>query len=104
MLFLSSKFNVMSESYKISEDGLYYVTSAAVGWMDVFTRRIYQDIFMDSIKFCQEKKGLKIYCFCLMPNHFHFITDSFNGSLSNILRSFKAHTAKALMAAIAENP
>jgi putative transposase len=94
----------MSESYKIKKDGLYFVTFSVVGWLDVFTRRIYQDIFMDSIKFCQEKKGLNIYSFCLMPNHVHFITDSYDGSLSNILRSFKSHTAKALMTAINENP
>jgi putative transposase len=94
----------MSESYKIHEDGLYYVTFAVVGWLDVFTRRVYQDIFTESIKFCQEKKGLNIYCFCLMPNHVHFIADSYDGSLSNILRSFKSHTAKALMAAISDNP
>jgi REP element-mobilizing transposase RayT len=94
----------MSESYKIHEDGLYYVTFAVVGWLDVFTRRVYQDIFTESIKFCQEKKGLNIYCFCLMPNHVHFIADSYDGSLSNILRSFKSHTAKALMSAISDNP
>ena len=46
----------MSESYKIHEDGLYYVTFAVVGWLDVFTRRVYQDIFTESIKFCQKKK------------------------------------------------
>jgi REP element-mobilizing transposase RayT len=39
-----------------------------------------------------------------MPNHVHFIADSYDGSLSNILRSFKSHTAKALMAAISDNP
>ena len=94
----------MSESYKIHEDGLYYVTFAVVGWLDVFTRRVYQDIFTESIKFCQEKKGLNIYCFCLMPNHVHFITDSYDRSLSNILRSFKSYTAKTLMAAISDNP
>ena len=46
----------MSESYKIHEDGLYYVTFAVVGWLDVFTRRVYQDIFTESIKFCQKKR------------------------------------------------
>ncbi len=94
----------MSESYKIGEDGLYYVTFAVAGWLDVFTRRIYQEIFTDSIKFCQKNKGLNIYCFCLMPNHVHFIADSYDGSLINTLRSFKSHTAKALIAAISENP
>jgi hypothetical protein len=50
----------LSESYKISGAGLYYVIFAVVGWLDVFTRWIYQDIFMGGIKFCQEKKGLII--------------------------------------------
>ena len=39
-----------------------------------------------------------------MPNHVHFIADSYDRSLSNILRSFKSHTAKALIAAISDNP
>jgi putative transposase len=39
-----------------------------------------------------------------MPNLVHFITDSYDGSLSNILRSFKSHTAKALIETMRENP
>ena len=53
----------MSESYKIHEDGLYFVTFSVVGWLDIFTRRVYQDIFIKSIKFCQANKALKIYSF-----------------------------------------
>jgi REP element-mobilizing transposase RayT len=39
-----------------------------------------------------------------MPSHVHFITCCENDNLTNILRAFKAHTAKALLNAIAGNP
>ncbi len=94
----------MSEKYKIHEDGLYFVSFSVVGWIDVFTRRDYQEILISSIEFCQKHKGLKIYCYCIMPNHIHFISVSENGSLTNVLRDFKAYTAKQMMNAIAENP
>ena len=93
----------MSESYKIHEDGLYFVSFAVVGWLDVFTRRTYQDILIDSLVYCQQNKELKLYCYCIMPNHVHFIAHSNNGSLSDILRDMKSHTAKEIMTAINEN-
>jgi hypothetical protein len=40
-------------------DGLYFISFSVVAWMDVFTRREYQDILVDSISFCQKNKSLK---------------------------------------------
>ena len=94
----------MSEKYKTDSDGLYFVSFSVVGWMDVFVRREYQDILIDSISYCQQHKNLKIYCYCIMLSHIHFITYSEMGELSSILRDMKAFTAKALIKAIEENP
>jgi putative transposase len=93
----------MSEKYKTTEDGLYFVSFSVVGFMDVFTRRIYQEILVESFIFCQLEKGLKLYCYCIMTNHIHFIAASENGSLSNILRDFKSYTATKIMDAISKN-
>jgi REP element-mobilizing transposase RayT len=93
----------VSEKYKTHSDGLYFVTFSVVGWLDVFTRRVYQEILIDSINFCKQNKELKIFCYCIMPSHVHFISYSENGSLSNTLRDLKAHTAKQLIKAIEEN-
>ena len=93
----------MSEKYKIHEDGLYFVTFSVVGWVDVFTRRIYQNILIDSIKYCQKNKNLILYCYCIMPSHVHFICHSQNGNLSNILRDMKSFTAKEILLAIENN-
>ncbi|MFN7691402.1 MAG: REP-associated tyrosine transposase [Bacteroidota bacterium] len=93
----------MSEKYKTTEDGLYFVSFSVVGFMDVFTRRKYQEILVESFIFCQLQKGLKLYCYCIMTNHIHFIAASENGSLSNILRDFKSFTATEIMDAISKN-
>ena len=93
----------MSEKYKIHSDGLYFVTFSVVGWVDVFVRRQYQDVLTESIEYCQKNKELKLYCYCIMPSHVHFIVWSENGSLSNILRDLKAYTAKTILKAIEEN-
>ena len=93
----------MSEKYKTTEDGLYFVSFSVVGFMDVFTRRKYQEILVESFIFCQLEKGLKLYCYCIMTNHIHFIAASENGSLSNILRDFKSFTATEIMDAISKN-
>jgi REP element-mobilizing transposase RayT len=94
----------MSEKYKTHSDGLYFVSFSVVDWIDVFTRREYQEILIDSISYCQQHKKLKIYCYCIMPSHVHFISYSENGELSNILRDFKSFTAKQIIKSIEENP
>jgi len=54
----------MSTCYKIVEqDALHYVTFQVVKWIDIFTRKVYRDIVIDSLKFCQANKGLEIYAF-----------------------------------------
>ena len=94
----------MSEKYKIRDSQqLYFVSFATVNWIDVFTRRLYNDIFVDSLRYCQQHKGLEIYAWCLMTNHAHLIISSEADNLSSILRDLKRHTAKALLRAIEEN-
>ena len=90
----------MSEKYKTHSDGLYFVTFSVIGWLDIFTRRIYQDIVVESINFCKKHKELKIYSYCIMPSHVHFVSYSENGSLSNVLRDLKSYTANQLIKAI----
>ncbi|AMJ65772.1 REP-associated tyrosine transposase [Hymenobacter sp. PAMC 26628] len=91
----------MSEKYKIRDSQhLYFVSFATVNWIDVFTRRLYNDIFVDSLRYCQEHKGLEIYAWCLMTNHAHLIVSTEAEHLSGILRDLKRHTAKAVLRAI----
>ena len=89
----------MSEfGYKIrNKEGIYFVTFAVVEWVDVFTRKEYQEIIINSLKFCQKEKGLIIYACCLMTNHIHLIISSKNNNLSDLLRDFKKYTSKNIL-------
>lgn len=92
----------MSEFLKIEEGKNYFITMTIVDWVDLFTRECYVNILIDSIKYCQQHKGLEVYSYVIMPSHAHFIVGS-EGSLSNILRDLKEHTSKQIIAEIIEN-
>ena len=96
----------MSSEYQFNNpDGVYFVSFATVQWVDVFTRTMYADIVIDSLKFCQEKKGLVIHAWCIMANHVHLVV-SRKGSyeLPAIMRDFKKFTSGQIIKAITDNP
>ena len=71
----------MSSKYKFDDiEGVYFVTSTVVDWIDVFTRDIYRDILLDSIRFCQKNQNLQLHAWVLMPNHFHLICSFINNA------------------------
>jgi REP element-mobilizing transposase RayT len=91
----------MSTGYKIvDQEALHYVTFQVVNWVDLFTRQVYRDIVIESLKFCQVNKGLEIYAFVVMSNHIHILLPSSIGKLSDTIREFKSYTAKQILLAI----
>jgi REP element-mobilizing transposase RayT len=67
----------MSTGYKIHEkDGAHFLTFQVVGWVDLFTRRDYRDVVIESFKFCQQNKGLNLFAYVIMSNHVHLIANS----------------------------
>ena len=94
----------MSRNYKIqNKEGIYFITFASVEWVDVFTRKIYRDIFIESVRHCQKEKGLVVYSWCLMSNHVHMIVRSERGDLSGTIRDLKKFTSKKILVEIQEN-
>ncbi len=95
----------MSTGYKIEDqEALHYVTFQIVNWVDIFTRQVYRDIVIDSLRFCQQNKGLEIYAFVVMSNHIHLLIRSDIGKLSDTIREFKSFTAKQMLLAIDTEP
>jgi len=92
----------MGFKYNVTDqEGIHFVTTTVVGWIDAFTRRELADVVIESLAFCQKKKGLIIYAWCLMPNHLHMIVSaSEGGRLSGIMRDFKRHTGKKVIETI----
>ncbi|GAA3973683.1 REP-associated tyrosine transposase [Mucilaginibacter dorajii] len=94
----------MSSNYKFrNQECLYFVTFTVVKWLDVFTRREYKDIVVDSLKHCIEHKGLELYAWVIMSNHVHLIIGTHDKPMQDILRDVKKHTSKKITQAIAEN-
>lgn len=95
----------MSFSYQIHDQyAVYFVTFTVHQWVDVFTRNEYKDILLESLRFCQERKGLEIYAWVIMTNHIHLIISSREGNLSDIIRDFKKYTSNQVIKAIEQNP
>lgn len=83
---------------------MYFITYTVVRWIDVFNRNLYRKILLDSFKFCQKNKGLRIHAFVIMTNHVHMIVSATQGHLlENIMRDLKKFTSIKIMDAIKNN-
>ncbi len=88
----------MSTGYKIEEqDELYFLTLQVVRWVDIFSRQIYRDIVIESLKFCKHHKSLEIYAFVIMSNHVHLLVRSGIGKLSDSIRELKSFTGRSIL-------
>lgn len=96
----------MSRKYKIrDQDKLYFVTFTVIHWLDVFIRREYRDIFLDSLRYCQKNKGLEVCAYVIMSSHVHMIIGrNSDPNLEGIIRDIKKYTSVAIIKAIKENP
>jgi REP element-mobilizing transposase RayT len=94
----------MAYAYSIGDQqGQYFVTFTVHQWVDVFTRPIYVDILLESIRYCQKNKGLQVYAWVIMSNHIHMIISCRTGRLSDIIRDLKKYTSSKITEAIEEN-
>ncbi|CAN5150076.1 hypothetical protein BH23BAC1_BH23BAC1_41080 [soil metagenome] len=76
----------MSTAYKFNNPrGIYFISMATVEWVDVFTRKEYVEVALESLKFCQSEKGFIIYAWCIMTNHVHLIISAKEGDIISVL-------------------
>jgi REP element-mobilizing transposase RayT len=93
----------MSSKYKHGDSSLpHFITFTIVGWIDIFTRDIYKDIFVSSLQYCIEKKGLHLHAWVIMSNHVHLIVSSEN-NISDFVRDIKKFTCKKLIRTLINN-
>jgi len=94
----------MGEAYQIKDNSqAYFFTFQVVGWADIFSRKIYRDIILDSFKFCREKKGMELFAYVIMTNHVHAMIRSKNEKLSALVRDFKRFTSHKILEEIQTN-
>lgn len=93
----------MSRNRITDQKGLNFLTCTVVGWIDVFSRKAYRDILLESISYCRKEKHLRVFAYVIMSNHIHLIAQAEPDDgppLSNIMRDFKKYTANKLLEAI----
>jgi putative transposase len=94
----------MSRKYKFyHKEGLYFVSTATVYWIDVFVREQYFSVITASLDHCRKHKGMEIYCWCIMPSHIHLIFRAKEGNPQTLIGRFKEYTSKQLKRCIEEN-
>jgi REP element-mobilizing transposase RayT len=95
----------LSRKYKFKEkEGAYFVSFATVGWVDVFTRQEYFQIFVNALDYCRKQKGMELFAYCIMPSHVHLIFRSKDGNPSGLMMDLKGFTSRNLLRAIKDNP
>ena len=73
----------MTTGYRIEKaSNTYFLTFTVVDWVDVFTRKIYRDIVIDSFTYCRNFKGLQVWAYVIMSNHFHLALETAEPNLS----------------------
>jgi len=93
----------MPTGYQIKDQTApYFLTFQVVYWIDIFSRKVYRDIIIESLKYCQHEKGLEIYAWVIMSNHIHILAKSNTGKLSDTIRDFKKFTSKEIIRNIIE--
>jgi putative transposase len=95
----------MSRKYKIrDQEAVHFVTFTVIQWLDVFIRREYKDIFLESLRYCQKHKGLELYAYCIMSSHVHLIIARHGSSeLQGLIRDIKKYTSVQIIEAIKNN-
>jgi len=70
--------------------GTYYLTLTVQRWYYLFDRYNRWQIMSDSIRYCQDNKGLELNGYVFMLNHIHLIATS--PDMAEFLRDFKRFT------------
>ena len=87
-----------ADGYQIRNQGAtHYLTFSIEGWVDLFSRKIYKDLILESFAHCQKNKNLCIHAFVIMTNHVHTIWTAKDNNLSDVIRDFKTFTSKSFI-------
>ena len=81
--------------HKLSNSGIYYLTLTVIRWYYLFDRHNRWQILLDSLKYCQQHKQLKIYAWVFMLNHIHLLIES--PDTTGFLRDFKSFTTNQII-------
>ena len=92
---LHNTFEMRSRYRAHEPHAAHFITATVVAWLPVFTTASRCDILIQAFEYCRQHKGLKIYAWVILDNHFHAILAA--PDLPRVLAHFKRHTAQRLV-------
>jgi len=82
--------------YKIYEPTYpHFITCTVLHWLPIFTNKESVNIVIDSLKYLQQNRNLKIYAYVILENHLHLIAQS--DDIAKDIARFKSFTARKII-------
>lgn len=82
--------------YKIyHDDQPHFMTMTVVEWIPLFMDPDIAEILLNSLRFLQQERGLRIYAYVIMENHMHIVAS--NDCLRKTIKEFKSFTARSIV-------
>ena len=85
----------MRSRYRVTpETNIYFITTSTRLWVPILFNESLFQIILNSLKYCQASKGLRLHGYVIMINHLHaIISHEKYDQIPDIVRDFKRHTA-----------
>ena len=87
--------------YCISEEeSPYFLTCTVVAWLPVFAYPQLVEIVLESWRFLQRERGVRIFGYVILENHLHWIASA--EKLSEYVGRFKSYSARRIIDELAQ--
>jgi REP element-mobilizing transposase RayT len=73
----------------------YFLTDTVVAWLPIFTQPSFVQIVLDSWRFLQRERGVRIFGYVILENHLHWIASA--EDLPARIAQFKSFTARRIV-------
>ena len=84
-----SRYRFGEESYP------HFMTNTVVAWLPVFSQSDFANVILQSWRFLQQQRDIRIFAFVIMENHLHWIASG--PLLSKRVGEFKSFTATSIL-------
>ena len=71
------------------------MTNTVVAWLPVFSQPDFANVILQSWRFLQQQRDIRIFAFVIMENHLHWIASG--PLLSKRVGEFKSFTATSIL-------
>jgi REP element-mobilizing transposase RayT len=89
-----------SRYYARETERTHFVTSTILNWLPVFNYPECCETLVQSLEYCRREKGLRLYAWVIMDNHFHAVVQA--DEISRVMTDLKKFTAHRLLGQLKE--